>query len=79
LAGGNHDFEESHAHARGEDFHRLRARGREALGEEELAARETRVMSPLPLSPPGCVPVIAASVEIYCHEKVICDAKEAVG
>ena len=28
---------------------------------------------------PGCVPVIAASVEIDRHEKVIGGAKEAVG
>jgi hypothetical protein len=28
---------------------------------------------------PGCAPVIAASVEICCHEQVICGAKEAVG
>ena len=44
LAGRNHDAEEPHAHARGEALHRLRARGREAPGEQEsVAAKHAHV------------------------------------
>ena len=35
VAGRSHDAEESHAYARGAALHRLRARGREAVGEQE--------------------------------------------
>ena len=46
LAGRDHDAEESHAHARGAALHRLRARGREAVGEQEIAVGKARDMLP---------------------------------
>jgi hypothetical protein len=47
VAGRHYGAEESHAHSRGTALHRLRTRGCEAVDEQELAVRETPVMSPV--------------------------------
>jgi hypothetical protein len=49
------------------------------LSAVPFEARISALLSIFVRRAPGCVPLIAASVEICRHEKVICGAKEAVG
>jgi hypothetical protein len=67
---------------------RQKRRAERLLGRHSAVPFEARISALLSIfgqrrhcrfRTPGCAPVIAASVEICRHEKVICGAKEAVG